>query len=211
MNEIERMLHAENRHKKMIGSNIHHKTGVRGYVGKMLFPTDLMSRKEKYQTRKAGKVVVYNMYETILTKAEFELKDKEMQKTLLTRWREIYPNKEIISQMGLSGSGVFHKLITELEIPMKSRGGNRKRRSLVKVPAQDEQTPSSDTLLSNEQTETHSVQQTPIKLLQTGLHLEYNGTYDANQLAKIFTKLQLLTDDEDCKFNLSISLTERAE
>jgi hypothetical protein len=44
-----------------------------------------------------------------------------------------------------------------------------------------------------------------------GLHLNYNGIYDAEQLSKIFTKLQLLTDEENCKFKLHISLTEEPQ
>jgi hypothetical protein len=60
--------------------------------------------------------------------------------------------------------------------------------------------------------EVKDIVQTPIRplLITKGMHLEYNGDYDAEQLSRIFTKLQLLTEGEENKFNLSISITERA-
>jgi hypothetical protein len=51
----------------------------------------------------------------------------------------------------------------------------------------------------------------PMRILTQGLHLEYNGEFDAEQLSKIFTKLQLVTDGEENKFYLSISLTEKTQ
>jgi hypothetical protein len=50
-----------------------------------------------------------------------------------------------------------------------------------------------------------------MRILTQGLHLEYNGEFDAEQLSKIFTKLQLVTDGEENKFYLSISLTEKTQ
>ena len=52
------------------------------------------------------------------------------------------------------------------------------------------------------------VQQNPIKIIINGLHLEYNGIFDPDQLAKIFTKLQLLVDGEDSDYYLTLTLTE---
>ena len=53
-----------------------------------------------------------------------------------------------------------------------------------------------------------TVQQNPVKILINGLHLEYNGIYNSDQLSRIFTKLQLLTDGEDSDFYLTLTLTE---
>ena len=38
--------------KKRTASGVHHKTGKRGYVGKMLFPTDMLKGKEKRSYQK---------------------------------------------------------------------------------------------------------------------------------------------------------------
>lgn len=199
--EVERIFQDEVRDKKRVGNNIHARTGKRGYVGKMLLPTDLMSRKEKYNHRKAGKVESYNMFQTILHKDEFLRKDIETQKMLLTKWRDVYPNKEIMEQMGLTSSSTFHQLIMDLDIPKKQYKTPRK----AKAPAQ-EQAPQD---LVEKKDIQESVQQSPMNVITNGLHLEYNGIFDSEQLSKIFTKLQLLTEGEETKFSLSISLTER--
>jgi len=211
---IEKIFYDDLREKKRTGSNIHHKTGSRGYVGKMLFPTDIMSRKDKYNMRKAGKVERYNMYDTIINKDEFLLKDKELQKNLLTHWREIYENEKIMEGMEIHSNNTYHRLIKDLEIPKKKRGGARNFSGRPRASKKIVATESQPQLLKTEDTiNTLPIvedKEQPIKLLQTGLHLEYNGSYTAEQLSKIFTKLQLITDGEECKFVINISLTERS-
>lgn len=41
-----------------------------------------------------------------------------------------------------------------------------------------------------------------------GLNLNYNGSYDVDQLNKLFTKLQLLLDGEENKFKIQLSISE---
>ena len=116
--------------------------------------------------------------------------------------------------MGMVGVGAFHKLCERLKVPKKPRIYNpdsrtKKRtskpvKSIKKVP--ELVTPTLSNINLSPQKEV--IQQPPLKLLQTGLHLEYSGNYDSEQLSKIFTKLQLITDDENCKFMINISLTE---
>lgn len=222
--EIARLFHQENREKKRTGSGVHSKTGKRGYVGKMLFPTDLMSRKEKYNHRKAGKVKVYKMNELILTKEEFEQHDESMQKMLLTRWRELYSNKEIMDSMQIRGNAAFHNLIQELGVPKKPRVGagrpkkNAAAATKTKAAAKKEKVNS----IIAAQVQAQQPQQQPqqaqqqvmvmepqeVELIKTGLNLEYHGEYNAEQLSKIFTKLQLIIDGEENKFTIKISLRE---
>lgn len=212
--EIEKLFLDEVRSKKRTANGVYSKTGKNGYVGKMLFASDLMSRKEKTKHRKAGKVESYNMYETILTKEEFEQKDEQTQKAMLTRWREIYKVRDI--QLGLGvASKTFYDYLKKHEIPEISRGTRRrgelknagtKPAKKQKTPATKEEAPQTPI---NEVDIKESAKENTIKLLSNGLHLEYNGTYDHEQLNKIFTKLQLITDGEENKFTLSISLSER--
>ena len=177
---------------------------------------DFMDKKEREQLN--GEVITTNLNDIIIKKEQFDLCSREKQKNLLTHWRELYENKYIMEQMGVRGSNTFNKLIQELEIPKKKRGGSRTHRSTIRkavttikqekapqISLQFEEPTIQDQVIEN------SIQQ-PIKsILQTveGLHLEYNGIYDAEQLSKIFTKLQLITDGEQCKYQLNISLSEK--
>jgi hypothetical protein len=173
----------------------------------MLFPTDLMSRKEKYNTRKAGRIEKFNMYE-IMTKSEFDQKDSSTQKMLLETWRDNYQNKEILKTMGIS-SNTLSKLLIDLDIPKKKRGGSRERTSTpIKVKTTPPKIEASNTLSESIKSQQENHKSVEIFPNPEGLSLQYSGIYNADQLAKIFTKLQLIVDDESCDFELSISLQE---
>ena len=100
--EAEKLFNQEVRDKKRTASGVHSKTGKNGYVGKMRFPSDIMSRKEKYNYRKAGKVMTTNMYDEILTVEEFEQLETQEKRNRLSYWRNIYTNKEILEAMGIA-------------------------------------------------------------------------------------------------------------
>jgi hypothetical protein len=83
--------------------------------------------------------------------------------------------------------------------------------SLSEAP-QVEEAPQQEIALKEEPKNNYTQQAPEVfkpMLITKGLHLEYNGDYTADQLTKIFTKLQVLTDGEENKFSLSISLSER--
>lgn len=211
--EIERMLREDIREKKKTASGSFHMRGKgvkHGFSGALRTPSYYMSNKQKNQLN--GELKVSNMYETILSKEEFFKHSEEMQKIMLTKWRENYQNNEIMEHMGISGSGAFAKIIERLEIPKKPRIYNENSHKKKRTARITKKTSAitQQTLSTNTQPNQGDIQQPQaIKLLQTGLSLEYNGTYDADQLSKIFTKLQLITDGEECKFLLNISLSER--
>lgn len=184
---------------------------------------DFLSRKEREKLN--SDVIVSNLNDIVLLKEEFDTLEQDRQRDLLIHWRELYDNKYIMDQMNIKGSNTFHRYVKELDLPKKARGGNRytkrngaatvKREKTPQISLQFEEPPKhsiTDTI-QTALSKMETVQQ-PIKsILQTveGLHLEYNGIYDAEQLSKIFTKLQLITDGETCKFQLNISLSERKE
>ena len=185
---------------------------------------DFLNREERKKLN--SEVIVSNLNDIVILKEQFEGLPDERQKELLIHWRDLYENTYIMEQMGIKGSNTFHNLIKRLEIPKKKRGGtknfNGRRRGATTV--KQEKAPQINLQFEEPQnygiqntiqtalSKMDDVQQQPINsILQTieGLHLEYNGIYDAEQLSKIFTKLQLITDGEECKFQLNISLSEK--
>lgn len=208
---IERIFQDDIRDKRKAGSGAFHQRGKgvkHGIGGALRTPSFFMKAKEKKKLD--GEVETYNMYTTILNWTEFEQKDKETQKTLLTKWREIYPNQKIMDELAIGmgrhfNSQSFADLVNELGCPRKARGGSKPREPRKPRQAMTAITP---TIQEEKPQEEKEIE--PVKLITNGLHLEYNGEYDAEQLSKIFTRLQLITDGEENKYTLSISLTERA-
>ena len=178
---------------------------------------DFMNREERKQLN--GDVITTNLNDIVIKKEQFDMCSKEKQKTLLTHWRDLYDNKYIMDQMGVRGSNTFHKYIKELEIPKKKRMNRSTTtptpRPKKQVAAITQEKAPQITLEFEEPTiqdqVIETIQQPINSILQTieGLQLEYNGIYDAEQLSKIFTKLQLLTDGEECKYHMNIKLTEK--
>jgi hypothetical protein len=123
-NEVEYLLWSDNRYKKMVGSNIFSRVSTRkgGSRQPLRTPYYFMSNKEKKQLN--GKVVTFNMYETILPKHEFEKLDKNTQKLAMTKWRENFKKAEIIKGLGVS-SQTYYKMLDELGIPKEEARVNR--------------------------------------------------------------------------------------
>lgn len=180
------MFNEDIRDKKRTGRGAFSKRGkgVKHTLRGIKTPYDFMKTKERKKLN--GVCVVTNMYDEIITRSEFDTKDTETQKRLLIRWRELYSNKEIMLKMGITASGTFSKYINELKIPKKS---SKKAKANYLAPSK----------------QVEAVTQ----LLNTGLRLEYNGTYNSEQLGKILTKLQLLIENEENDFVVNISLIER--
>jgi len=180
------------------------KTGSRGGSKSrkgMNTPYDYLTTKEKRKLN--GEVSGFNMYETILEHQEFELKEIEMQKILLTRWRELYDNKKIMAEMGLPNAQ-YYKLVNSLGL-VTTRGGARTRTSKPRKVKE------SKTLLESAlELAPESTPEIKPVLISRGMCFEYYGEYNAEAIIKIMTKLQLLVEGEENDFNLAISLTERA-
>lgn len=208
----------EVREKKKTGTGAFHMRGkgIRNGSNKALrTPYHFMKTKERNQLN--GEVETYNMYTTIIPREEFFLKDLETQKDLLIKWREIFDNAKIRSELGISNK-MYFDLINELELPKKRRGG-RTNVEKGKLKKQTQEKPQSSNNLQFELPELETIQPKPIiqpetpiqKIITKGFYLEYNGDYDVETLNKLFTKLQLILDGEPNKFNISLSLTEKIE
>lgn len=216
--EIERLFNEDIREKKKVGRGSFSKVGKGGerarVRGGLKTPYDFMKTKERKKLN--SEVRISNMYETIIPIDEFRLKDKETQKNMLTRWRDLYDNSHIKEGLGIHNT-LLYKLVDELNLPKKPRGGanhtketkdNKKRTATVKT-----KDVSPVTLLDMIPEEKRVVEKEDFKqtIITRGLHLEYNGKYDVDSLSKLFTKLQLLIDGDSNKYNIKLSLTEISE
>lgn len=192
------------------------KGGSRSRKG-MNTPYDYMNKKERNNLN--GEVEVFNMYTSILPIKEFELKDEETQKELLTKWREIHDNIHIRTQMGLNNA-YYYELVKKLGIPKKPVQHKPRKAKAKKVKDKaiaiesavaemfTSAFPESDLTLAPE-TYVYATPAPAVVVESTnGLNLQYNGEYTAEQLVKLFMKLQLITEGEENKFKLSINLVE---
>lgn len=207
--EAQKLFLNEVRDKKRTASGVHHKTGKNGYVGKMRFPTDLMSRSEKIKHRKAGKVVISNMYEEIISIEDFEKLEKSEQKNMLAYWRNVYSNKEITNGLGIWNNR-YYKLVAELELPKAPRINREspKRKAKAKQASANISPP-----------EAPEEPKTPIEapekkepvqeVIVNGLHLVFNGTYSPELIQKQLSKFELLLEGEDDDFYIELKLVQK--
>ena len=210
--EIERLFNDDVREKRKAGSGSFHKRGKgvkHGISGALRTPSYYMSNKEKKKLN--GEVKVTYMYETIIPLEEFKAQDEETQRNMLTVWRDKYTNEEIKKGLGTSNNP-FYKLVEDLGLPKKPRGGTRSRgprksKAIIISPQMSFPEVESEPEAKKE-IETEVVK---AMLVSKGLHLEYNGDYDVEALSKIFTKLQLIIDGDTNKYKISLSLSEIVE
>jgi hypothetical protein len=186
-----------------------------GISGAFRTPSYFMTNKEKKLLN--GEVETFNMYETIIGIEEFKLKDEQIQKAMLTKWREIYDNAKIRSELGLSNKA-FYDLVAELKVPKKTRIEGPKRAGRPKVAKPEikqkelpkknlldlvEEAVKEDTLKLQEKT----AEVSPV-LVSSGITFNYDQISDIETLNRILTKCQLLMEDEPHKFRLEIRLSE---
>ncbi|HLO12793.1 MAG TPA: hypothetical protein VK190_11325 [Pseudoneobacillus sp.] len=207
LNSIEKMFHDDIRQKKITGSGIHSRTGKRGYVGKMMFPTDFMTRKEKYNYRKAGKIVTTNLYDEItLTWQELILRPEDQIKKYFLEWRKRFSNKEIAGRLGLKEArlyyyynkyGVIDKTVSEQKKEARIGKGKGKLQSEevsveeAKQPQKYEPTPE------------------PVLLPKLeGMHFSFTGTHKSEKIIAKLEKIMLLLTDEENDFDIQIFIQE---
>lgn len=216
--EAEKVFQDEVREKKKAALGVHSKTGSRGYVGKMRFPSDIMSRKDKYNYRRAGKVMTSNLYEDILPIKEFEQLEIHEQKNRLQYWRNTYSNKEILAKMKI-GNAYFYKLISKLDLPKASRVERTKPNKSKRTATATAITAPKKTLLEYaaiepQEKEIKALPEiTPPKPIQeimiNGLHLIFNGTYSAEEIIRRLTKFELMLDGETDPFYIELKLVQK--
>jgi hypothetical protein len=177
---------------------------------KVLFATDLMSRKEKLKHTKAGKVMTTNMYEDILPIAEFEKLETYEKRNRLQYLRSVKSAKEIQAAMG-TNSKRYYEIIKELDLPKAPRtkaGEPKPRKAAVRKTQPAAVAIQSQLELAPEpQPQPEPVQ--PQKIIIDGLNLEFNGTFTAEQIIKQFLKFGALLEDEDDKYYIELRLQQK--
>lgn len=201
-NEAAKLFQEEIREKKKAANGVHHKTGKRGYVGKMLFPTDFMKRSEKMKYRKGGKVVISNMYDEILPFDEFKKFENHEKRNRLQYWRTTYNNKEIMRGMGI-GSVQFYEIVKELDLPRAPRV--RKKRT----GASKNEKQATAAEIVPEAAEA-AVQPAVQQIIIDGLHLVFNGTYKAEKIQKQLGKIIALLNGESDDFVIELQVMQKA-
>lgn len=213
--EAEKCFLEDIREKKKAANGVHSKTGKNGYTGKILFPTDLMNRKEKYNHRKGGKIVLSNLFDEVLTLTEFESLETHEMKNRMQYWRNTYTIKEIQTMMGITNKK-FYDLIDQLELP-KDRSTRKPRKprtasTQVKSIAVE---PISKLEFAPEEQIVNSVPiptPTPVQeIMVDGLHVIFNGTYSAEKIEKQLTKFMLLLDGEEDEFYIELKLVQKQQ
>jgi hypothetical protein len=205
--EAEQAFYSDIREKKKAASGVHSKTGKNGYVGKMRFPSDIMSRKEKYNYRKASKVMTTNMYDEILTRESFEALDNHEKKNHMQYWRTKYKIKEIQQAMGISNK-VFYDIIEALDLPKGMRKKTREpRKAKVAVAAV---TPKKE---AAQEEAAVAVKEEPVvqEILVDGLHLVFNGTFESEHIIKRLNKFITLLDDETDDYYIELKLMQKVK
>jgi hypothetical protein len=203
LSSIAKELEMEIREKKRTARGVHSRKGKRGYVGRMLFPSDMMSRKDKYNHRKAGKCIVTNVRDEIISRDKFKLLPQEEQVKLLTHWRDKYNTDEIIAGLGIA-KGTYYQLASDLGVSKKYNKTNttKKKEKAPKAIA-----------VAPEPTHPEVIQETQlITRLQVvdGLALAYRGEYTAEEIIKRLDKIGLMLSDEESKFEVEIKIRELA-
>ena len=228
------LFETEVREKKSQAYNNRAKTGAKGGSRSrkgMSTPYDFMSTSEKKKLN--GEVEIFNMNTTILPIEEFRLKDEQMQKTMLTAWRDIYDNLKIRKELGISNKA-FYDLVAELKIPKKTRIESKKRASRPKAVAVTPEVKETkikdlsaktlkDFMEVADQAELEFLKESiPVttlpaetkedtgqtELITQGITFNYDQISDIDTLNRILTKCQLLMDGEPHKFRLQISMSE---
>ena len=217
-NELEKMFHNEVREKKKTASGVHHKTGKNGYVGKMRFPSDIMSRKDKMRYRRSSKVMITNMYDEILTVEEFEKLETHEQRNRLAYWRNKYSNKEITETMGIWNAR-YYKLVAELGLPKARRINETKKprkasankkstlsEAITTPPAPIPAAPPAPPAPMAAAPPAPVVQE----VIVDGLHLSFVGTYNAEKIQRQMAKFDLLLEGEEDDFYIEMKIMQRA-
>jgi hypothetical protein len=199
--EAEKAFFEDVREKKKTASGVHHKTGKNGYVGTMRFPSDLMSRKEKYNYRKAGKVMTTNIYDEIISIGEFENLETHEQRNRMAYWRMKFTNKDIMKGLRIANNR-YYAIVKELGLPKAERTYSDK----PKKPRQPRQATAA-ILAAPVAKELEPVQE----IIINGLSLVYNGTFSAEQLQQSLSKFIGLLEGETDQFYIELKIMQKGE
>jgi hypothetical protein len=209
LSEAEKLFNQEVRDKKRTASGVYSKTGKNGYVGNMRFPSDIMSRKEKYNYRKAGKIVTTQLYEKILPVDEFEALETHEKKNMMGYWRNVYTNKEITQAMGIHNNR-FYRIVKELNLPKAPRVDRNEPRKAKVIKVQEPMEKSIAIESSPIKAPEPEEKAEPVQeILVNGIHLVFSGTYSPELIQRKLAKFELMLEDENDDFYVELRLIQK--
>ena len=194
------MFEEEVRDKKRTASGVHSRTGKRGYVGQMRMPSDIMSRKDKYNYRKAGKVFIYNMYENIMPLKEFKALPLEERKKAMVEYQRRHTNASIMKTWGMDTYQFYTKLLIK-ELGLREDASKKKKRP----KDNKKETPVEAYLVQEEVKPAPAVPEEP----EDGFAFRFRGTFNAEQITKKLDKVSLILDGEESDFELVLTIKEK--
>ncbi|HSW76026.1 MAG TPA: hypothetical protein VLG50_03215 [Candidatus Saccharimonadales bacterium] len=172
----------------------------------LMFPSDLMNRKEKLKHTKAGKVMTTNLFDEIVTLEAFKELEETEQKNRMQYWRSKYTIAQIQKGMKIA-QGTFYKIIDELGLP-KDRAANGKGK-----PRAPRTSKAVAVITRNEamiETPKEVEAAAPIQeIMRNGLNLTFNGAYDAEMIQKQLLKILTLLDEEDDQYYVEFKLMQK--
>lgn len=192
------MFNSEVREKKKAASGVHSKTGTRGYVGKMLFASDLLRGKEKREYTKSIMTGEYNMYDEIMKYDQFSILSDAEKTKYLSEYTKRFTLKELATAWNLSYKAVYGKY-QQYNIPVVKRSP-RGRAAGSKASAIPKQAPTPKT----PQKQPQQPQQ------PDGFSIALRGEYSAEELTQRLERIGLLMSDDENMFNVEIKITQRA-
>ena len=163
----------------------------KGHKGGVKFPYDYLSNKEKKKL--IGKVVIYNMYDKILTREEFNRLGWEGKLQQLDHWKQLHGYKVVGEAWGITSTAVASLrgfVMTKLGLkPPRKRQAPRKNKKQTEVTAP----------VTEEVIETTPV---PVK----GFNVSLIGEYTGQQIQeRILNMAGLLGSDTTYKLTFTIS------
>jgi hypothetical protein len=204
--EAEKCFIDDIREKKKAASGVHSKTGKRGYVGKMRFPTDIMNRKDKMKYRRASKITMSNLFDEIITVEEFNNLEVFEQRNRLQYWRDKYTIREIQKGMGIPNNQ-YYNIIDRLELPRDRVANNKKKRT--GSPAVRKTAPKALEPASIAPQPIQEVKAPVQEIIVSGMHLIFNGTYTPEEMQRQLLKYATLLDGESDDFYIELKIVQK--
>ena len=182
MNEVAQVYMQDVRQKKIVGQSAYKKPNR----SRVLLPSDLI---KDWKYARNGRVKMYNMYNKIIPKKEFDRLPYSEAKAMMEYWRKHYSNKEIAEKMQIGLSALW-RLCKSLNIT------DRKPAIKASKDMSNEQT-------VRQTTETDAPTQAQDML---GMLLTIEGLYSGEELADRLVGLaQIVKTCEKVKVSLKLN------
>ena len=198
--DIEKMFHAEIRDKKRAANGVHSKTGVRGYVGKMLFASDFLRGKEKREYIKPIMIGEYNMYDSIMKYDQFSILSDAEKIKYLSEYTKRFTLKELAAAWNLNYKTIYNKF-QRYNIPIVKRSpvGRAPGSKASAIPKQ----------AAAPKTPQAQPQQPQQPQQQDGFSISLHGEYSAADLVQRLERISLIMSDDENMFNVEIKISQK--